>query len=334
MHKFKQNNNKKRGRFAPSPTGALHLGNARTFLLTWLSIKSQEGEIILRIEDLDHPKVKPHTIQEAIDDLQWLGLTWNEGFSSNIQPYKPYIQSQRTEIYKEALDKLVEKDLVYPCVCSRKEIEESQSAPHAGESPKYLGECKNRFKSWEEAERILPDKRIPIWRFRSSDKDICFDDGFMGRKKFNNSQFFGDFAIARHQYGAGYMLAVVVDDALMEITEVIRGNDLLDSTPRQLEIYKALNLTAPNFIHVPLVVAPDGKRLAKRHGDTKISTLRKTGNSPEKIIGLLAYWCGWAKLGEELKAQDLISRFSWKTLNPQNAVLTNEIKSHLNIEDK
>jgi len=332
MHKFQQNNNKKRGRFAPSPTGALHLGNARTFLLTWLSIKSQGGEIVLRIEDLDHPKVKPNTIKEAVDDLQWLGLTWDEGFSSEIQPYKPYIQSQRTQIYKEALEKLIEKDLVYPCICSRREIEESQSAPHDGESPKYLGECKNRFKTWEEAEKILPDNRIPIWRFKSSDKDICFDDGFMGINKFNNAQLFGDFAIARHQYGAGYMLAVVVDDALMEITEVVRGNDLLDSTPRQLEIYKALNLKAPSFIHVPLVVAPDGRRLAKRHGDTRISTLRKADNSPEKIIGLLAYWCGWAEFGDELTAQELISRFSWKTLKPENAVLTNEIKSYLNIE--
>ncbi len=332
MHKITKNNNKKRGRFAPSPTGALHLGNARTFLLTWLSIKSQGGEIVLRIEDLDHPKVKPDTIQEAVNDLKWLGLTWDEGFSTNIKPHSPYIQSQRTEIYKKALNELLEKNLIYPCVCSRKEIEESQSAPHAGESPEYSGNCKDRFKTWEEAAEYLPENRIPIWRFKSSNTNICFKDAFMGKQTFNNSQLFGDFSIARHQYGAGYMLAVVVDDALMNITEVVRGNDLLDSTPRQLEIYNALNLKPPQFIHVPLVVAPDGRRLAKRHGDTKISSLRNADNSPEKIIGLLAYWCGWAEFGEKITAQELISRFSWKTLKNENAVLTEKIKSYLNIK--
>jgi glutamyl-tRNA synthetase len=332
MHNFQKNNNKKRGRFAPSPTGALHLGNARTFLLTWLSIKSQGGEIVLRIEDLDHPKVKPDTIEEAVNDLKWLGLTWDEGFSTNIQPYSPYIQNQRTEVYKKALNKLVEKKLIYPCVCSRKEIEESQSAPHAGESPKYFGECKGKFKTWKEASANLPENRMPIWRFKSSNKNICFDDGFMGKQTFNNSQLFGDFSIARHQYGAGYMLAVVVDDALMNITEVVRGNDLLDSTPRQLEIYNALNLNPPKFIHVPLVVAPDGRRLAKRHGDTRISALRNADNSPEKIIGLLAYWCGWAEFGEKLTPQELLSKFSWSTLKPEKAILTQQIKSYLNIK--
>jgi glutamyl-tRNA synthetase len=335
MQKSQQNNNKKRGRFAPSPTGALHLGNARSFLLAWLSIKSQNGEMILRIEDLDHPKVKPHTINEAINDLKWLGLTWEEGFESHlIKKHKPYVQSQRTNIYHKYLNKLIDKKLVYPCICSRKEIEATQSAPHAGESPKYPETCRGKFNSWQEAQKMLPENRIPIWRFKSSTDNICFMDGFMGKQVFNNSEIFGDFAIARHPKGAGYMLAVVVDDAIMEITEVVRGDDLLDSTPRQLEIYKALGLPIPEFIHVPLVVAPDGRRLAKRHGDTRISALRETGNSPEKIIGLLAYWCGWATFGEEITAQELISRFSWKTLNPKKAILTDEIKIFLNIEDK
>ncbi|MDA3799996.1 MAG: tRNA glutamyl-Q(34) synthetase GluQRS [Kiritimatiellae bacterium] len=334
MHKSIKNNNKKRGRFAPSPTGALHLGNARTFLLTWLSIKIQSGELILRIEDLDHPKVKPGTIKEAVDDLIWLGLTWNEGYGiEQKQLNPPYIQSQRTDIYAKHLSNLIEKKLVYPCTCSRKEIEATQSAPHAGESPKYPGTCKNKFQSWEEAYNALPDSRIPIWRFKSSNESISFVDGFMGEQSFNNSELFGDFAIARHQQGAGYMLAVVVDDALMNISEVVRGSDLLDSTPRQLEIYKALQLHPPEFIHVPLVVAPDGRRLAKRHGDTRISTLRKIGNSPEKIIGLLAYWCGWAEFGEEMPANELLKRFSWNTLNPENVILTNEIKKYLNIQD-
>ena len=333
-----------RGRLAPSPTGALHLGNARSFLVAWLSIRSRGGSLLLRMEDLDHPKVKPRAAEQALEDLRWLGLDWDEGPDLG-GPCAPYVQSARTARYAAALAQLQAAGRVYPCVCSRKDVEAGQSAPHAGEDGlAYDGACRGRFATYADAAATLPPGRLPAWRFRASPCDglalarptavsaeSAFDDGFHGPQRENVAETTGDFVIARHPLGAGYMLAVVVDDAAMGVSEVLRGDDLLSATHRQLLLYRALGLMPPRFVHVPLVVAPDGRRLAKRHGDTRIATLRQQGVRPSQVVGLLAEWCGWGSAGEELLPKDLLPRFRLESIPREPVVLTEEVKLRLGV---
>jgi glutamyl-tRNA synthetase len=300
---------KLRGRLAPSPTGALHLGNARSFLLAWLSIRSRGGTLVLRMEDLDHPKVKPGAAQQALDDLRWLGLDWDEGPDCG-GPYAPYIQSERIDRYREALARLKERGLVYPCTCSRRDVETAQSAPHAGDDgPRYPGTCRGRYPDYQNARAGRPADRWPAWRFIAPDRDLRFVDAFHGATTGNVARDSGDFVIARHPDGAGYMLGVVVDDAAMGITEVLRGDDLRTATCRQILLYEALGLAPPTFVHTPLMVGPDGRRLAKRHGDTRIAHLRELGFSPHRILGFLAHGCGWAAPDEALTLDEVLTRY-------------------------
>ena len=278
------------GRLAPSPTGALHLGNVRTFMVAWLRAQQSGGKVILRTEDLDHPKHKTGAAAQAVEDLKWLGFDWDE----------EYVQSERVALYAEALETLRSKGLAYPCVCSRKDVEAAQSAPHEGDQLHYPGTCRDRFRSWNDACRFLnpsPDEgvatRIPCWRFRTPDEvRVAFDDGFAGAYSMDVCTQLGDFPLARDEKGAGYTLAVVVDDAAMGVTEVVRGDDLLPATPQQILLYRALGLKSPEFFHVPLVVGPDGRRLAKRHGDTRISSFREAGIKADEIVGYLAWSLG------------------------------------------
>lgn len=278
------------GRLAPSPTGALHLGNVRTFMVAWLRARQAGGRLILRTEDLDHPKHKAGAAAQAVEDLRWLGFDWDE----------EHVQSSRTALYAAALERLREKGLAYPCVCSRRDVEAAQSAPHEGDQLHYPGTCRDRFSSWREAyARLNPDPsaaglcRLPCWRFRTPENaSVFFDDGFAGGYEMDVSSRLGDFPLARDENGAGYALAVVVDDADMGVTEVVRGDDLLPATPQQLLLYRALGLPEPAFFHVPLVVGADGRRLAKRHGDTRIASFREAGMRPEDIVGYLAWSLG------------------------------------------
>lgn len=319
-----------RGRLAPSPTGALHLGNARTFLLAWLSVRSRGGSLVLRMEDLDHPKVKRGAAAQALEDLRWLGLDWDEGPDVG-GPCGPYVQTERRERYREALGILVSKGLAYPCVCSRRDVEEAQSAPHGGmRSLGYDGRCRGRFASWDEACAALPPGRLPVWRFRSSPGVSVFDDLFLGRHAQDDSAL-GDFAFARDRDGAGYQLACVVDDAAMGISEIVRGDDLAEATHAQLALQDALGLPRPSYAHVPLVVAPDGRRLAKRHGDTRLSSLRAAGVPPERVCGLLAWWSGMAEFGEEIAPSGLLSRFSPDCVPRAPAVLDGDAWSFLRL---
>ena len=300
------------GRLAPSPTGALHLGNVRTFMIAWLRARSQGGKVIFRMEDLDHPKDKPGAAAQAVKDLRWLGFDWDE----------EYVQSERKAVYREALEALRATGLVYPCVCSRRDVESAQSAPHAGEQLYYPGTCRGRVRTWQEAvefkHRVTETQRDkPCWRFRVPENTVVsFDDAFAGRYEQNVPETLGDFPLARDEFGAGYTLACTVDDLLMGVTEVVRGDDLLPATPAQILLAQALRLcdSALGYCHVPLVVGKDGKRLAKRHGDTRIASYREQGKTPEEILGFLAASCGWAAKGEAVSLADLVPRFDLTTI--------------------
>ena len=302
------------GRIAPSPTGALHLGNARTFMIAWLRARSLGGKLIFRMEDLDHPRDKPGAAAAAVEDLKWLGFDWDEEF----------VQSERKDVYRAALERL--GDRAYPCVCSRKDVESAQSAPHDGEQLRYPGTCRGRFVTWSDAYRFLnpqpsahdsqpPSARLPCWRFRVDlGETVSFVDAFAGPFSQDVAATLGDFPLARDEGGAGYTLACTVDDIAMGVTEVVRGDDLLAATPAQMLVARALGATPPRYCHVPLVVGRDGRRLAKRHGDTRISSFRAEGRSPEDIIGFLAASCGWAGRGERLSLPDLLPRFNLATI--------------------
>ena len=302
------------GRLAPSPTGALHLGNVRTFMIAWLRARSQGGKVIFRMEDLDHPKDKPGADVQAVEDLRWLGFDWDE----------EYVQSRRKPLYREALAFLQSQALVYPCVCSRRDVESALSAPHAGEQLYYPGTCRGRFASYAEAERF--SCRPPCWRFRVPDGEVVsFVDAFAGAFSQDVARTLGDFPLARDEGGAGYTLACTVDDLLMGVTEVVRGDDLLAATPAQILLSRALRpwvcarnpaAVAPAYCHVPLVVGPDGRRLAKRHDDTRVASFRAAGWRPGEILGRLAETCGWAEPGEELSLAELIARFDLSCLPP------------------
>jgi glutamyl-tRNA synthetase len=277
-------------------------------MVAWLRARQADGKLILRTEDLDHPKHKFGAAAQAIEDLRWLGFDWDE----------EYVQSSRMELYSQALEKLRAKGLVYPCVCSRKDVEAAQSAPHEGEQLHYTGICRDRFASWQEACSYLNSDssagglcRMPCWRFRVPENvRVLFQDEFAGRYEMDVSTKLGDFPLARAENGAGYTLAVVVDDADMGVTEVVRGDDLLPATPPQLLLYKALGLPEPKFFHVPIVVGADGRRLAKRHGDTRIASFRESGMNPEEIIGYLAWSLGMNPNKKSLKLSSLTSVFS------------------------
>ncbi len=322
------------GRLAPSPTGALHLGNVRTFLVAWLRVRSCGGRLILRMEDLDHPRHKPGADTAILEDLRWLGFDWDEGPDVG-GPNGPYAQHERRPLYASALAKLQAQGLVYPCVCSRKDCEAAQSAPQGNEDGiHYAGTCRGRFASYAEAAATLPAGRVPAWRFIIPEGEAAvttFTDVFAGPQRFDVASQTGDFVLARDPDAAGYMLAVVVDDDAMGVTEVVRGDDLLPATGRQILLYRALGLRIPDFLHVPMVVGPEGMRLAKRHGDTRIATCRENGVSPETVLGVLAWWCGWAAWGEKVSLRDLLPRFDLSTLPHERIVLTEDVKRYLKI---
>jgi glutamyl-tRNA synthetase len=307
------------GRLAPSPTGAQHVGNARTYLIAWLSARSRGGRIVLRMEDIDSPRVKAGADRQACEDLRWLGLDWDEG---------PVVQTERLPFYREALGRLQERERVYPCTCTRGDVERAASAPHLEhEGPVYPGTCAGRGAG----EAAALGEQSYCWRFRVPNRTPDFVDGFRGPAHLDLREMGGDFVVWKAPRAGlaastpAYQLAVVVDDRAQGVTEVVRGDDLIPSTPRQLLLYQALDLTPPAFVHVPLVVGPDGRRLAKRHGDTRLSSLRDAGVRPEMLLGLLAWSCGWLSSIEPIAARDLVSLFRLETISPTPFVLTPEL---------
>ncbi|MFO0934979.1 MAG: tRNA glutamyl-Q(34) synthetase GluQRS [Gemmataceae bacterium] len=298
-----------RGRLAPSPTGAQHVGNARTYLIAWLAARKAGGELRLRMEDIDSPRIKAGAAEQALDDLRWLGLDWDG---------EPMVQSTRLTHYESALERLKSLNLVYPCTCTRSDVAAAASAPNLGdEGPAYPGTCAYRT-SYDR-----PTDRPFCWRFRVKESPE-FRDEYRGLVSLDLKSQGGDFVIWKTDGTPAYQLAVVVDDAGMGITHVVRGDDLIPSTPRQLLLYQSLDWAAPQFAHVPLVVGTDGRRLAKRHGDTRLATLRQAGVSPESLVGLLAWSCGWIDRIEPITASELVSVFNWSSIPSKPFVLTSD----------
>lgn len=317
------------GRLAPSPTGAQHVGNARTYLLAWLSVRSRGGRVILRIEDIDSPRVKRGAAEQALADLRWLGLDWEEGPDVG-GPQQLYVQTERLSFYREALERLQAAERVFPCTCTRSDVAAAASAPHVGqEGPRYPGTCAGRrvadALTLTRSARVRAEGREQgtgdgeqgaafSWRFRTANRTREIDDLVAGRQTCNVATELGDFVIAKADGTPAYQLAVVVDDHAMSVSEVLRGDDLLPSAFRQLELYEFLGWQPPQFAHVPLVVGPDGRRLAKRHGDTRLATLRDAGVRPERLVGLLAWSGGLVDQCEEIAARELISGFNLQRL--------------------
>ena len=295
-----------RGRFAPSPSGRMHLGNAFSALLAWLSAKSRGGEIVLRIEDLDPARSRPEYSEAIRDDLLWLGLGWDRRAPD---------QSLRGDAYAAALDQLRQKGLVYPCYCSRDQLH-AASAPHASDGRViYGGACRNLTA----AERAAIARPFCL-RVRAPEETISFADGLQGPQALNLQREWGDFIVRRSDGVAAYQLAVVVDDAACGVTEVVRGRDLMTSTPAQLWLYRELGLEPPAFFHVPMLLSPSGRRLSKRDRDLDLGELRRRW-PPEKVIGLLAWRCGLIDRWEAVSPRELAADFTWERVRRGDIVM-------------
>ncbi len=309
------------GRLAPSPTGSQHLGNARTFLVAWLACRQTAGKLLLRMEDLDTPRTKTGATEQAIEDLQWLGLDWD--FAEPHQTIT--IQSKRESRYAEILQQFKWKNLVYPCTCTRTEVEQSASAPHESrlDGAIYPGTCSHRT-HLDSVELDHQGLKV-AWRFRMPSGIRTWTDNLFGAQALNAKEELGDFVVGRSYGATAYQLAVVVDDHDFGINHVVRGNDLMFSTYRQIAIYEAMDWNIPAWLHLPLVVGTDGRRLAKRHGDTRLSYYREQGVTPEKIVGYLAKTLGLRDRSEPVTPTHLLNelgeRHDWIQRIPKENVV-------------
>lgn len=295
-----------KGRFAPSPTGRMHLGNVFSALLSWLSAKSQGGTWLLRIEDIDPQRSKQEYAELIMDDLHWLGLDWDEG---------PYYQSERGDIYEHYLKQLTDNGLTYPCYCTRADILATQ-APHESDGRVvYKGTCRNLAPGVKTGPAAIRMK-VP-----SEGKGILsFTDGHYGMQTIDLTTHCGDFIVRRKDGAWAYQLAVVVDDALMGINEVVRGCDLLLSSPQQIYLAQQLGFAPPHFTHLPLLCNKQRQRLSKRDQSLDMAALR-TSNTPEEIIGMLAHAAGLQQSNEPITAQELIGEFSWDKIPTNNIIM-------------
>ncbi len=294
-----------RGRFAPSPSGRMHLGNLWSALLAWLSARSQGGEMVLRLEDLDPDRCTRAWCDQVMRDLEWLGLTWDN---------EPVYQSERTAVYAEAFHALEERGLIYPCYCTRAE-RLAASAPHRSDGQTiYDGRCSRLTEAEREA---LSQTRRPAWRVKVGQGPITFCDFLYGEYKEDLKTDCGDFILRRSDGVYAYQLAVVADDAAMGVTQVVRGSDLLSSTPRQIYLQRLLGLPEPEYGHVPLLLAADGRRLAKRDRDQELGELQSRYTAPE-LLGHLAHLAGLIPEPAPITAQQLVPLFSWEKLTRED----------------
>lgn len=303
-----------RGRFAPTPSGRMHLGNLFAALLCWLDIRAQEGELLLRMEDLDPDRCRPEYAALLAEDLRWLGLSWDLGWQPGDTAYQ---QSVRGDYYGAAFDRLREQGLLYPCYCNRRE-RLAANAPHASDgSTLYSGRCRNLT---EAARRELEAAgRKPAWRIRVPHEEISFTDGNFGPCSEWLDGGCGDFILRRSDGVYAYQLAVVVDDGLMGVNRVVRGHDLLDSTPRQIWLMRLLGFEPPEYCHTPLLLGEPGRRLSKRERDLDMGVLR-CQTTPEKLIGYLAYLGGLIDRPEAVSASELAAHFSWARVGREDRI--------------
>jgi glutamyl-tRNA synthetase len=301
------------GRLAPSPTGLLHLGHARSFLLAWWQMRARNGRIVLRIEDLDAGRARPEMVEAALRDLRWLGLDWDG---------EPVLQSRGLPRIEGALDELVQRGLVYPCVCSRADVLSAQSAPQAGDhEARYPGTCRGRFASAEAAARAT-GRRVGL-RFRVPEGSVEFDDGVAGKVTIDVAREVGDFMIGRRDGAPAYQLAVVVDDGEQGVTHVTRGDDLLSSTARQWHLQRALGVPHPSWFHLPLVVDAEGRRLAKRANDLSLLELATGGTDPRAVVAWAAQSAG-IEAGDRASAAEILPVFDLRKLPAQAVRLSAE----------
>lgn len=305
------------GRFAPTPSGRMHLGNVASCLVAWLSARAAGGRMVLRIEDLDPRAQSREAAALIMDDLRWLGLDWDEG---------PYWQSERGEVYEAAIERLGGSGiaagthglgLTYPCFCTRSELH-AASAPHASDGTYvYAGTCRglSRAEVTSRAETRPPATRLRVPETGSDGDVVSFRDLAFGEVRENLSRECGDFLVRRSDGVVAYQLAVVADDAEMGVTQVVRGHDLLGSVARQMYLQRLLGYGSPAYGHVPLLVAPDGRRLSKREHDLDLGALRERFSGPEPLLGAIASRLGLAEPGERVSADALVARFSWDTIS-------------------
>ena len=313
-----------KGRFAPSPSGRMHLGNAFSFLLAWLDARASGAGLVLRMEDLDPDRTRPAWSELLVEDLRWLGLDWDEGYAVG-GPHGPYCQRERTALYEAAFRRLQAQGDVYPCWCSRHQ-RLAASAPHPGET-RDRGRCPCRDLSRAERERLAL-VRAPAWKAAVPHETVSFSDLLQGPQSFDLSRDCGDFVVRRADGVFGYQLAVTVDDALMGVTRVIRGRDLLDSAARQLWLMERLGWAAPVYAHVPLLLAGDGRRLAKRDRDLDFGALRAR-KRPQEVLGVLAALAGLREEPGPVTAVELAAGFSWDRVARADRTLSPEDLEHL-----
>lgn len=288
-------------RLAPSPTGALHLGNLRTFLINWAMARRGGWRIIMRLEDLDGPRVRPGAADSLLDTLRWIGIDWDGPV---------HVQSEDLDPCREAMRRLAARRLVYPCELSRSEVEAAASAPHGSGGEGCFPASLRPLTRPAEFDDMLAN-----WRFVVPDREITIHDGFAGEVRRRPARECGDFVVWTRRGQPAYQLAVVVDDARQGVTHVVRGDDLLDSAARQILLIEALGLLPPpHYVHLPLVVGPDGRRLAKRHGDTRVDHYRGLGAPPQRLIGLMGFWSGLLPRRADLSLADFRDRFQLSTL--------------------
>ncbi|MDY4522687.1 MAG: tRNA glutamyl-Q(34) synthetase GluQRS [Atopobium sp.] len=308
------------GRFAPSPSGRMHLGNVFSMLMAWLGAKSAGGNIILRIEDIDPRAASKQHARTLMEDLMWLGLTWDEG---------PYFQSDRIKIYDQAIAALTAAGYTYPCFCTRAELH-TGSAPHACDGTYiYPGTCRtlSLIQRKQKAVDKTPSIRLRVPSNTDKSAVYSFTDLLQGKYRQNLATECGDFIIKRGDGVYAYQLAVVLDDALMGVNQIVRGNDLLSSVPRQLYLQELLGAPHPQYAHIPLLIAPDGHRLSKRNKDLDLGALKARGVTPQQIIGFLAHLAGLVPRGTAVTPNELLPNFSWHALPDccQDIVVTSEV---------
>ncbi len=315
-----------RGRLAPSPTGHIHLGNAWAFLLAWLAVRSQGGSLLLRLEDIDTVRAKPEFVPPLLDDLRWLGLDWDEGPDVG-GPHAPYAQRHRLEHYQAIADSLATRGLLYPCYCTRKELRTLASAPHADHAaPVYPGSCHGL--SPEACAAKEREGRRPTLRLHCPDEELAFVDLLQGQLCLSPAAM-GDVALRRSDGVWAYQLAVVADDVAMGVTQIVRGMDLLDSTPWQVLLFTLLGASPPEFLHVPLLLDHHGERLAKRHGSLELAALREAGVSPEAVVGWLGHQAGVLEHPRPCTAVELATAFSLERLPQEDIIVPEDITARL-----